>query len=83
MARIGGTEIPYCYFSMNSILLAQSGSHGSSPCWFVGAMVEDRDQSDRFIDEGIWEHGIDDNRIAAQVRSMRMGERFEQILEAG
>ena len=55
----------------------------SSPCWFVGAMVDGRDQTDRFIDEGIWKHGFDDDRIAAQVRSMRMGERFEQILEAG
>jgi 5-methylcytosine-specific restriction protein B len=39
-------------------------------------MVDGRDQTDRFIDEGIWEHGFDDDRIAAQVRSMRMGERI-------
>jgi hypothetical protein len=44
-------------------------------------MVEGRDQADRFIDEGIWEHGFDDDRIAAQVLSMRMGKRFEKILE--
>jgi 5-methylcytosine-specific restriction protein B len=39
-------------------------------------MMDGRDQTDRFIDEGIWEHGFDDDRIAAQVRSMRMGERI-------
>ncbi len=55
----------------------------STPCWFVGAMVEGHDQTDRFIVEGIWEHGFDDDRIASQVRFMRMGERFEQISEAG
>jgi 5-methylcytosine-specific restriction protein B len=55
----------------------------SVTCWFVGAMVDGRDQTDRFIDEGIWEHGFDDDRIAAQARSMRMGTRFEQLLEAG
>jgi len=37
-------------------------------------MLDGRDQTDRFIDEGIWEHGFDDDRISAQVRSMRMGE---------
>jgi hypothetical protein len=51
-------------------------AQASSPCWFVGAMVDGRDQTDRFIDEGIWEHGFDDDRIDAQVRSMRMGERI-------
>ena len=68
---------------MNSAPPPINATQASSPCWFVGAMVDGRDQGDRFIDEGIREHGIDDNRIAAQVRSMRMGERFEQILEAG
>jgi hypothetical protein len=29
------------------------------------------DQTDRFIDEGIWEHDFDDNsRVLGQVRSM-------------
>jgi hypothetical protein len=46
-------------------------------------MVDGRDQTDRFIDEGIWEHGFDDDRIATQVRSKRMGERFDKILDAG
>jgi hypothetical protein len=46
-------------------------------------MVDGRDHTGRFSDEGIWEQGFDDGRIAAQVRSMHMGKRFEQILEAG
>jgi 5-methylcytosine-specific restriction protein B len=39
-------------------------------------MVVGRDQTERFLSDGLWEHGFDDNRIAAQVRSMRMGERI-------
>lgn len=35
------------------------------------------DQTNRFIDEGIWEHNFDDNsRVLAQVRSMQTGERI-------
>ena len=40
------------------------------------------DQTDRFIDEGIWEHDFDDNsKVLAQVRSMQTGERWSQRLE--
>jgi hypothetical protein len=46
-------------------------------------MVDGRDQTDRFIHEAIWEHCFDDDHSAAQVRSMRTGESFEQISEAG
>ena len=50
----------------------------SSPCWFVGAMINrGDDQTERFIDEGIWEHDFEDNsRVLAQVRSMQTGERI-------
>ncbi len=35
------------------------------------------DQTNRFIDEGIWEHDFEDNsRVLAQVRSMQTGERI-------
>jgi 5-methylcytosine-specific restriction protein B len=35
------------------------------------------DQTDRFIDEGIWEHNFDDNsKVLAQVRAMQTGERI-------
>jgi 5-methylcytosine-specific restriction protein B len=35
------------------------------------------DQTDRFIEEGIWEHNFDDNsKVLAQVRSMQTGERI-------
>jgi hypothetical protein len=68
---------------MNSTFPFLSPNRGFSSYWFVGAMVDGRDQTDRFIDEGIWEHGFDDDHSAAQVRSMRMGERIESILQAG
>jgi 5-methylcytosine-specific restriction protein B len=61
---------------MNSAPPTLSTSQASTPSWFVGAMVDGRDQTDRFIDEGIWEHSFDDDRIATQVRTMRMGERI-------
>jgi hypothetical protein len=48
-------------------------TQSTSPCWFVGAMLDGRDQTERFLSDGVWEHGFDDDRISAQVRSMRMG----------
>ena len=66
---------------MNSFHIAHSTAQAA--CLFIAAMVAGHDQTDRFIVEGIWEHGFDDDRISAQVRSMRMGERFEQILKTG
>jgi hypothetical protein len=49
-----------------------------TPCWFVGAVINrGDDQTDRFIDEGIWEHDFDDNsRVLTQVRTMQTGERI-------
>ena len=61
---------------MNSASPTLTPTQPSSPCWFVGAMVDGRDQTERFLSDGVWEHGFDDDRIAAQVRSMRMGERI-------
>ena len=59
--------------SQNSFLTGQL----SAPCWFVGAMTGSADQTNRFIDEGLWEHDCDDNsRVLAQVRSMQTGERI-------
>jgi hypothetical protein len=57
--------------SQNSFLTGQL----SAPCRFVGAMTGGADQTNRFIDEGLWEHDFDDNsRLLAQVRSMQTGE---------
>ena len=40
-------------------------------------MTGGADQTNRFIDEGLWEHDFDDNsRVLAQVRSMQTGERI-------
>ncbi|MCX5946868.1 MAG: AAA family ATPase [Cyanobacteria bacterium] len=40
-------------------------------------MTGGADQTNRFIDEGIWEHNFDDNsRVLAQVHSMQTGERI-------
>ena len=48
------------------------------PCWFVGASLgESEDQTERFIQEGIWEHDFEDNAVVeAQVNAMRPGDRI-------
>lgn len=47
-----------------------------STCWFVGAAYgHTRDQTPRFIAEGIWENGYDDKYID-HVKSMRPGDRI-------
>ncbi|MFN9628735.1 MAG: AAA family ATPase, partial [Cyanobacteriota bacterium] len=56
--------------------LAASSASSASPCWFVGAMIAGSDQTDRFIDEGLWEHGSDDRDMDLVVRSMRLGDRI-------
>lgn len=50
------------------------------PCWFVGAAFgefagEMEDQTERFLQDGIWENGWDDRHLD-QVRSMRPGDRI-------
>lgn len=61
---------------MPSVALV-SLAQASAPCWFVGATIGGDDQTDRFIDEGIWEHDFDDNsRVLTQVRTMQTGERI-------
>ena len=55
---------------------APSRDHDSNPCWFLGASYGGQnDQTDRFIEEGIWEHGFEDKYLDV-VRSMRVGERI-------
>ena len=61
---------------MTSVALV-SPAQSSAPCWLVGAMTGGADQTNRFIDEGLWEHDFDDNsRVLTQLRSMQTGERI-------
>ena len=61
---------------MLSGISAASGL-GSGPCWFVGALTAGVDQTDLYIEEGIWEHGFDaDSKVRVQVRAMQTGERI-------
>ena len=43
--------------------------------WFVGSVWGRDHQTQRFLDEGIWEHGYED-RYFELVRSMRPGEKI-------
>lgn len=48
------------------------------PCWFVGATYGRHDQTERFLREGIWEHGFGEDRkdVRRQVDAMQPGDRI-------
>ncbi len=50
---------------------------GPRPAWFVGAAFAGgtEDRTDRFIREGVWEHGFKD-RYLEDVKSIRVGDRI-------
>lgn len=48
---------------------------GSTSCWFVGAMINDQDLTDRFVAEGIWQNGYTD-RYQDLVKSIQVGDRI-------
>ena len=54
-----------------------AGSLASSkrPCWFVGASWGDEDQTQRFIEKGIWENGHTD-KFLDEVNSIEPGDRI-------
>ncbi len=53
-----------------------SGSDEVRPCWFVGASYGGTDdQTDRFLQEGIWEHGFED-KLLDEVKSVQVGDRI-------
>ena len=47
----------------------------STQYWFVGAMWDEGDQTQRFMLEGIWQNGYED-KFTAQVQAMREGDRI-------
>ncbi len=47
------------------------------PYWFVGASLDETDQTERFVRDGLWEHDFEDNaRVEAQINSMQPGDRI-------
>ena len=48
---------------------------GERPCWFVGAFWGDEDQTQRFIEKGIWENGHTD-KFLDEVNSIEPGDRI-------
>jgi 5-methylcytosine-specific restriction protein B len=51
----------------------KSSLKDTKTCWFVGATWSDEDQSDRFLKEGIWENGYEDEHLES-VRAMEPGD---------
>ena len=58
-------------------MAADSDSAEARPAWFVGAAFGGgtNDQVDRFMREGVWEHGFQDRWIE-DVKSIRVGDRI-------
>lgn len=58
-------------------MAASFDTSGERPAWFVGAAFAGgtNDQTDRFIREGVWEHGFEDRWIE-DVQSIRVGDRI-------
>ena len=54
------------------------GETERSVAWFVGASIEGVDQTERFLSEGIWEHGFADDarRIQTETKAMEPGDRI-------
>ena len=55
----------------------EADTAGTRPAWFVGAAFKGgtKDQTDRFIREGVWEHRLED-RYHEDVKSIHMGDRI-------
>ena len=53
-------------------------STSTRPCWFVGASYNrSEDQTGRFLREGIWENGFDDDHpFVAMTKTMQIGDRI-------
>lgn len=43
--------------------------------WFVGAVISGEDQSERFVNEGIWENGYK-NKYLEMVKSIKVGDKI-------
>ncbi len=76
-ARGAGLERPKDRLEAQSVLFAVAGGRGSEerPCWFVGAFWEAGDQTNRFVQEGIWQHGFEDDYLDL-VKSIEPGDRI-------
>ena len=69
-ARESGLERPKDRLEAQSLLFAVAGGRGAAPepaddrpCWFVGASWDAGDQTDRFVQEGIWQNGYEDRYL--------------------
>ena len=81
-ARETGLERPKNRLEAQSVLFAVAGGRGATPepaedrpCWFVGAYWKAGDQTDRFVQEGIWQHNFEDKYLDL-VKSIERGDRI-------
>ncbi len=75
-ARESGLERPKDRLEAQSVLFAVAGDRGKErPYWFVGASWDAGDQTDRFVQEGIWQNGYKD-RYLDHVKGIEPGDRI-------
>ncbi|AQQ69946.1 5-methylcytosine-specific restriction enzyme B [Limihaloglobus sulfuriphilus] len=46
------------------------------PYWFVGAVIDNQDFTDKFVNEGIWRHGFNEGSNIDKVYSIQAGDRI-------
>ncbi len=57
--------------------LAAQGPADGRPRWFVGAAFDGwKDQTDRFLRDGVWENGHDDYRYLDRVKAIKPGDQI-------
>ena len=80
-ARESGLERPKDRLEAQSVLFAVARGAAPEPtddrpCWFVGAAFDGwKDQTDRFLRDGVWENQYDD-RYLDRVKSIEPGDRI-------
>ena len=61
-------------------MVTPAGNNNTRPAWFVGAAyggnVAEGDQTDRFLQLGVWENGYADDTFSALIDSMQPGDRI-------
>ncbi|MEG0368338.1 MAG: hypothetical protein RR585_15960, partial [Coprobacillus sp.] len=71
--KLGKGQLSAGMIKYGEFLVARSST--STVAWFVGAVINDEDQMQRFINEGIWENGYD-NKYTERVNSIKGGDRI-------
>lgn len=74
--RVRDANRPDASKDEDDILAPGSDEEAAVSYWFVGAAWDAGDQMPRFIEEGIWQNGYEDDQFSGLVRRMKPGDRI-------